>query len=271
MSDEAVDIPADGGQDVSVDSGSGQSDISTGSAEPSSSASVSSDPAAEPFFVYSRGDEPKEFRTKEELEDYVHNGTLRFSDYTKKTQSLAEQRKEYEANKARYDAEYTEFLQKKQHHDKIDKWLKSLPPNVAKKLEGELESNRALNDPAYRKMQEELEEIKKAEEERKTEMEKSEKARKERERIERANGHLSKRYPDYNPKTVEEAIRRMQETPPEEQLTALYEMMYHAQKGRGSKAPIPHQGGSPPGTLKGPPRKFKTIEEAHAAAMAENA
>jgi len=227
------------------------------------------DSGAEPFFVYDRDPDPKNhqsFKTKEEMADAFHHGTLRQRAFTQKTQALAEERKKHDADVARYDAEYTTFLPMKQQTDGMSKWLNSLPPNERAKLEGELKNNRAVSDPAYREMNEKikaLEEGKKTEDEQRK---KDEAIRVRQESEQRANTFLSKRYPDYNAKAIDDMITALNEVPEEEQLTSLREMLYYSGKGRGTKPGVPsHQRGNVFGVIT-PPGKYKTMEEAAQAA-----
>lgn len=181
----------------------------------------------ESFYVYKDGDTEQSFKDAKELSDYIRSGTLRHADYTQKTQSLAEQRKAYEAEKARYDAEYTTFLQRRQEYDKIEKYLKSLPPEVYNKLKQGINSQpqqREFKDPRIDQLIKEREE---------------EKQRQENEAMrEKAFASLTSTYSDFNKESVMEAVNKFQELAPGDSMRKFLELVYLAEKGKTSPAQI---------------------------------
>ena len=259
MAEEMTSAPASG-QGATVSNGTEQPAITSDKA--TAPESTGSNP--EPFFVYDWGDEKQSFGTQDELKSYIKDGTLRHKDYTRKNQERSEKEKKLASDRERFDAEYTTFLKTKERHDKIDAWLKTLSPDMRARLEGEVRSSRI--DPETAKIREELDSLKKAEEQRKTDAEKAEKDSAERERVESAHTRLGKRYTDYNRKAIDDYIRSIQESP--DQLYALYETVHNALKVRTPSGPS-HQGGSPQGGLGGPTKKYASLEEAKAAAMSE--
>jgi len=245
----------------------GQGGIPEGQPEPivdnTPSVPAVSDPTAEPFFVYDRGKEPQTFNTKEDMADAFHNGTLRHSDYTKKTQATAKEWEKINSAQAKYDAEYTSFLTEREKQKKISDWLNALPPAKRQELENGFRGDRAVSDPAYREMSEKLTALEEDKKREKKERDDNEKLQKRRTSEATANDFLLKRYPDYDAKQIDEALNKFREIPESEQMTGLRELLYFSGKGRGSKVLTPpHQGGNAFGNLPTPKGQFKSLDEA---------
>lgn len=225
-------------------------------------------PAEEPFLIYDRHEDPKyhkTFTTKDEALDYIHNGTLRFDDYTRKTQELAEERKKHESDRAKFDAEYTAFLPQKTEYDKISEFLGSLPDAERKALEGRIRSSRI--DPQTKEALDRVKKLEEAEKQREKDRQKEEALRKSKELEDKANSFLLQRYPDYDVTSIDSELQRFREIPETEQITALRELIYKALAFGGAKPTVtkPHQSGTT-GTVPSKQAKFKTPDEAAAAA-----
>lgn len=207
--------PEQGQAEAPVESGQGQGDIQSQS----------------PFFSHTYDDgEVVEFTSPEELTRHFRDGTLRHSDYTKKTQGLAEERKKFESERERHNAERAAELQAYSKWKTIDdryrtdsvfrtamqKALRNNDPNAAMKsmLQQEL-------SPLQKKLDEY--ERQRAEDQRKQE---------EAEENERAFTLLQKAYTDFDRNAVEAEINRLRQTPDGDSARALFELVYHALKGR---------------------------------------
>jgi hypothetical protein len=189
---------------------------------------------AGPFYSYESDDGTKtDFNDAKELGDFIRQGSLRHADYTRKTQSLAEERKAYEANKAKFDAEYTHFLESKQQNDKIEKYLQSLPPEVFERLKQGIKGQprKPARDP-------EVEKFMKQYEADKQEREAERQRQLDNEERERAFNNLSKVHEDFDRDSVMEMVKSLEEVPEEDRMRTFMEMLYYSQKGRMTPAEI---------------------------------
>lgn len=228
---------------------------------------------AEPLYQYhfEDEDEPRIFATKDELDKFFRDHALRHRDYTKKTQSVAEQRKAIERERQKFDTEYQSFLQAKSRIDKYQEFLKQ-NPHVEKQLAQLMKQPRPQGDPRYDELKKELDSFKQERE--------TEKQRQEREQAkEKAFELMSGRYQDFNRKEVEAMLEEFRETPPGGEAERLIELLYYANKGRKSPAQIEqevaqraereksaHTPMSPGKAGSGEPKTFSSIEEAWEAA-----
>ena len=189
--------------------------------------SVDTEPAEPENFYSYKSDDGNEtaFKDASEVNEFIRSGTLRHSDYTKKTQEVAENRKSLEADRARYDTEYTSFLGSKQQNDKIEEYLQSLPPEVYERLKQGINSqpkNQEFKDPRLDKLIEENEsKAKQAEEESMRQA---------------AFKSLSNTYDDFDQNTIMQAVKQLEEIAPGDQMRAFMEMLHFAGKGRISPA-----------------------------------
>jgi len=222
----AYDTPDDGANNGEMPEGQ----VSEESIEDSSVIEEQPTEQPESFFVYKDDDGNEQtFKSQDELREYIRSGTLRHADYTKKTQSVAEQRKALEAERQKYDVEYTTFLQQKQEYDKIEKYLKSLPPDVYNRLKQEINSQpkqqqQEFKDPRLDKLLEQQE------------MEK--KQREEQVAREQAIKSLKNVYQDFNEDEIMKEVNRLQEIAPGDSVRAFLELVYYARKGKETPAQI---------------------------------
>lgn len=189
------------------------------------SAMAEESPEPESFYSYEFDDgEKKAFKTPDELNEFVRGGTLRHKDYTQKTQEVAQQRKEYEAKQAKYDAEYTTFLQQRQEHDAIEKQLKALPPEVYARLKQGIQNQpkQPQTDPRLDQFLKEQEETKKQQQ--------------ESAMRDKAFDSLSKTYKDFDREAIMAMSDQLRELPPGDEMRAFMELLHFAKKGRETPA-----------------------------------
>lgn len=237
----------------------------------------------QPFFSYKHDDgEEFVFNSPDELNRHFREGLLRHKDYTKKTQELAEQRKQFEAERQQKQAEWQQFLEMKQKYDKYDQYLRQNPQLVQelrRRMAGT--SGQGNIPPELRKELDELKQWKEEREKRDQEMQN----RSQRQAAqEKAHEILSGQYSDYDRKAVEEYIQQLEQTAPGDEERAYLELMHLAMRGRKAPAELEEQVAErlqkkknshspmPSGssTPKGGKRSFKTVEEAAKAAYAES-
>jgi vacuolar-type H+-ATPase subunit I/STV1 len=84
--------------------------------------------SSEPFFSYKYADGKEEvYHTKADLEKAARDSWLRQSDYTRKTQEVAQTRKQIEDEKKAHEEEKKQFSKMKQQYDEWDRLLKTRP------------------------------------------------------------------------------------------------------------------------------------------------
>jgi hypothetical protein len=236
---------------------------------------------AEPSYFHSYEDEEgkkTDFKDANEVNDFIRRSGMMRADYSRKTQTLAGERRTYEADKARTDAEYTTFLTSKQENDKIEKLLQSLPPEVFERLKLGIKGQpkKQARDPEVDQMLKDYANDKK---ERETEKQQSA----DNTAREKAFESLGKSYDDFDKESVMEMVKGLEEVPPEDQMRTFMEMLYHSQKGkmtpaeierkmaenleRKSKTPVPMgHTAKVPNTGE---KKYSNLKEAREAAMEE--
>jgi vacuolar-type H+-ATPase subunit I/STV1 len=83
---------------------------------------------SQPFFSYKYADGREEvYKSKEELEKAYRDSYLRQSDYTKKTQEVAQVRKQVEEERKKFQEEQKQFLDLRKKYDGWDQVLKTRP------------------------------------------------------------------------------------------------------------------------------------------------
>jgi len=214
----------------------------------------------------------QEFKTKEELEKAWKDSYLRQDDYTRKTQSVAQLRKQYDQKMKEIENREKEFQAKVKEYEHYDNFLKSRP-DAYQTLQ------RMLNQPpspevAYQRA-ESLVNDKTGEIEKK--LQEFEEWKKQQE-IEREKGdvfsRLAQELPDFNPQTIEERLASLRDA----DFEVLARLLYHAE--RGEKSPLEverkitdklkQKGGVKTTSPKGAPpseTKFKSIDEGRLAAL----
>lgn len=194
-----------------------------------------------PFFEYEHDDgEVMRFQSPDELKSHFRDGLLRHSDYTRKTQELAEQRKQFEEERKRHEAERTASLTAYSTWSKIDERYKKDPvfrqalQNAMRQGRGGNQNLEAMLQQRISPMQKELEQFKKQRQE-------EERRRKEAEEEEKAFSLLEKSYEDFDRESIRKEVQRLQQLPPGDSTRALYELLYHSMKGRVTPAQMEKQ------------------------------
>ena len=227
------------------------------------------------FFDVDFGDEKLSFKSKDELSKWAKESAMRQKDYTKKTQTIAAQRREFEQrqkeHQSKVEKELEAIKQAKSKWEKYDQAFKARP-HIYQQME-RLVSQPSSPDEVYERTRGYADEQMKAI---RAELD-SLKAEKERERMERSRdevySRLGERYQDFDKDAVDQMLNTLEEG----NLEPLLEMAYRAsrygtngteakvieklQRKQGAK--ISAGGAGPP-----PPRSGSSnLNEAHAEAM----
>ena len=166
------------------------------------------------------------WNTKDDLNRFLRESGMRHSDYTRKTQQIADSRKmleqkikDYEGKERTFNESYPKIMQ-------MDKFLKE-NPQVAERIAQEMKGTRG-NSEVEKLLGERLKPF----EEKLSEWEKD-KARQAEDKA-RADAYdaVGRRYKDFDKGVVDAAIQRLQEVPEAMQLEAMVELLHNAEKGR---------------------------------------
>lgn len=206
---------------------SGESDVVSAPQGQAASAPVTGQATEKPFFSHKWDDGKEEaWKTEDDLRRHLREGHLRHSDYTKKTQQVAEARKLADDQRRSYESKERTFNESYSKIMGMDKFLKE-NPQVAERIATEMKGTRGNSD-LERLLGERMKPIeeKLSEYEKEKERMADEKARNE------AYESVAKRYPDFNRTNIDDALRRLEEVP--EQLRQEYaiELLHLAEKGR---------------------------------------
>ena len=218
----------------------------------------------------------KVFKTRDELAKEWKNSYLRQSDYTKKTQEIAQTRKQIEEERKKFSDEQKAFLEGKKRYDDWDKLLKTRP-DIYQQLE------RAATSPpdpsvAYERAREYADgsvgELKKELEAIKSQLD-AERTKKE---MDSEIASLKEKYPDFDETEVMSRLEYLSDG----KTGPLLELLHWAVKGQKSPAQIEQkitdnlkkksQAGMVPSSGAGTTtsnRNYKNTDEAREAAMRE--
>jgi len=208
-----------------------------------------------PFFQHEWDDGKVDvFNSADELRDWMKNSSLRHSDYTRKTQQLAEARKAAEQARSDFENEKRTFNESYSKIMEMDKFLKENPSvseEIAQRMRGRTGNAdvERLVKEATKPFQDELSQLKEAEARRAEEAARN-----------RAFEAVAGKYKDFNRNQIESAIRRIDEIPKERQLEALVDMIYHAERSRGGLGEIERKAAMT-GSKAKPPPATGTIKE----------
>jgi len=180
------------------------------------------------------------FANQDEAIKYVKEGTLRHSDYTRKTQEAAGIRKQAEARAAEIESQMTSFMTVKDRYDKIDAFMKSRP-DVKQYITSQMRnpSPGAQNDSLREYADTQTNEIKSELEKFRDEVNAERQARDYETQKEKAFSTMEAKYPDFKRDTILKAmedIEGYQSLPTDMALSNLAELIYYANKGRGLPA-----------------------------------
>ena len=247
----------------------------TGTSEPSApiaNSNVGVESAA-PFYVYSGPKGEEKYSSKDELDKFMREHALRQSDYTRKTQELANYRKQFEQERGKFSEEQKAFLEAKKRYDQWDQTLRSRP-DIYQQLErmagappdpaAVFDRSKEYADEKTRELVERLEALEREREEERTNRE-----------MEDTFSRMGEKYQDFNRDSILEWLDTLKDGKTE----PLIEALYYAAKGRTapletekriteklqkkqSAAIAPGKGVAVGGTP-----KFKSIDEAAQAAM----
>ena len=191
------------------------------------------------FFEWDAPDGSKvNFTKKDELAGYLRDGTLRHQDYTKKTQSLSEERKKFESEREQFMKEQQSGQQRDSTIQKMDAFLKSRP-DVEQYILQQMRSPSAANlqelskktvDESVSPLQKKLDEL-----------ENWKKGQETAAQRQHAYEMLQKQYPDFDPEAVQSMIDQYTNLAPGDEMRAMAELIYYAQKGKMSPAELEQQ------------------------------
>lgn len=191
----------------------------------------------EPFFTLGEGDKQQVFNTRDELEQALKTKYVPRDVFTKKTQSLAEERKKL---KAEQEAKQKELEERKkrleQEYGKFDSFIKNRP-DVYKELKKRVsappdpsvafEKSKEYVDSVKEELRGELEEFKQWKQQQEAERQKSE-----------VYNRLAERYEDFDKEQIEDLVKDLSS---ENDIEKLYETLYFAQKGRSAPKEVEKQ------------------------------
>lgn len=212
----------------------------------------SSTPTDEPYFSYDYGEEGSgAFKDRDELASAWRENYLRRSDYTKKTQALADERKQYEADLKKFQGDQETFKLLSQKYDQWQELLDKIPEEKFMEFLNGVPS--MVETPEMRKLREENESLKSQQDKDREAQEKA--AAQEQARLEnvKADEALAKRLKGYDAAKVQERIDKMLSEPPALQQEMLKELIWNAIAAELTAAPstppkTPYQGSSQSGS-----------------------
>ena len=175
-----------------------------------------------PFYTY----ESQSFKDQNELTDYIKKGTMMHSDYTKKTQSLSEERRRHENEKSEWFRKQADWDDKIKLYKQADELFKANPQ--AFKTVQQMIRQGASGTDVQELVKKTIEETVGPKLNEFEEYQKREKAKAERDRY---FGELKGKYPDFDDKPVQELYDSLMS--PDANMGTLAELLYFAQKGKG--------------------------------------
>ena len=213
--------------------------------------------------------EPTTFKSKEDLDKFLRDSSMRHSDYTRKTQELSRQRKEFEEKSTGLDQTLGTYARYKE----IDEWLKTDKGQRAMQMiekemtqpsnQAQVEEFRSYADQRYSELEERLKGY-----------EDQQKQREQETMRDQIIEKMGSKYDDLDKNVILDRIKQLSESPEDASMEDFMELVYWAEKGRGSVAGLEQrmaenqkkkQSVKPPMTttgVKGETPQFKTIEEA---------
>lgn len=186
---------------------------------------------AAPFYKY----EDQEFKSPDELTKYIREGTYRHSDYTKKTQSLAEERKKWENERSSFYKQVSDFGEQRkgwEKYEQLDKRMKSDPAfaravlKAVQETQGQGLQGQDMQE-VFKNLLEETGITKKL-----SDFEEAEKRRQADTERDQALEELSSRYPDLDRKGVVTLYEEIMG--PDKRMGDFLELLHFAHKGRST-------------------------------------
>lgn len=273
MSDQQSAVPEDSGQTAEAQGNQLEAAADEAMAQEAGQPEMTPQEQAEAFLETEIGGKKISLKDRDEALEYIRNGTLMQSDYTRKTQALAEERKKFEAErdqlmeqikaeKAKYD-QYRTFLNQNPHiYEQLEK-LKNQP--LGPQHQAQLAQKQV--EERLSPVQKELEELRQWKQQQESERQR-----------EQLMSELEKELDGFDRKEVE---RIMQEFSPKDPRSVLT-LLHYAAKGRTPPSQpnnevlqakrlqekqaartVPS-----PGSVRSEAGAFSSLEEAEAAALA---
>ena len=182
----------------------------------------------ENFFEWTDPDtkEVTKFTTREDLEKGFKDSNMMRSDYTKKTQDVANQRKQAESQRQRLDGMMDDVRKKQEEYEKLDSFIKTRP-DVYRQL-NDLMQKPADGNVALERAQGYVDEKNSALDVRLKEFEDWKKESELEKEKAATFKELQETYPDFDSEAVEEALRTLSEGG----MKDLYASLYHSGKGK---------------------------------------
>jgi hypothetical protein len=242
-----------------------------------------------PFFEYEWEDGRKDsFSTDQDLRNAWREGHLRRDKFTQDMQKLSDREGELKSNQARYDAEYTQFLQQKGQMDEMQKTLDGLSEQEFSQLLNMVTRGRYGQErqqqipPELRQELDGLKEFREQQEQFQRDQEMAEKRDEVYSQLENEIGEA------FNRDAVQTEIQRVRDIDPSEQIREFAQLVHFSLIGRqkpielarqaqasvvpsggGSLPTPPTSGGSPPPPAAGGHAGALTEDEASGMSMKE--
>lgn len=248
--------------------------VSTGNQAVNAAADAAKQEASAPFFEYADPTGKKEtFATRDELTASWRKSKMQEADYTRKTQELAQQRKQHEEALKKFQEDQKAFLENRKRYDTWDEKLKARP-DVQQMLMQYLDQPENPN-VAYQRAEGLISEKEKALMERIEALEGRFKETDSRREIEEAFAVLKDKYPDAD----EAAIMERLESISDGSVSKLIDQLYWAGKGQFTPAEVEQKVvanlqkkeaarlNAPAAHTRETPKVYKSMKEAREAAM----
>jgi DNA-binding transcriptional regulator GbsR (MarR family) len=209
----------------------GQAPKTTEQAAQAAMADTGKSAPQESYFEYVLPDGKKEvYQTKDDLAKAYRDNFLRQSDYTRKTQEVAQTKKQIEEERKKFQEEMKAFTSVKQRYDEMDRVLKTRP-DIYSQLERAVtmppdagsiyERSKGYVDETVQSLKSELDEMKKQLEEERTKKE-----------LDSTFMKLREKYPDLDEGQIMERLEYLSDGKTE----PLIELLYWAAKGQMTPA-----------------------------------
>ncbi|MDD5065351.1 MAG: hypothetical protein PHQ35_11410 [Phycisphaerae bacterium] len=183
-------------------------------------------------FTFDGDKEPTRWKSKDELNKYLREGTLRHADYTKHRMRDSEERDKFKKDREDFEARANHLMTMKAKYDDIDKFLTQradVRERIAKEM-GRLPQNNELEDKFMKELQAIKDEMGRRDQE----------ALNEQYRNEVFDG-MGKKYEDFNKDDILAAMKEVegyQSLPPKAAMEAFADLLYHASKGKMTPAQV---------------------------------
>ena len=213
-------------------------------------------------------DEVLNFKDGKELNDKFLENYLRQSDYTKKTQSLAEQRKQFEQKEASFSERETALMRMQNQSSKYQELIEALPEAQFQKLLQEVQGKTPAPETDESRRLKAVEARYQAEDREKASVERK---AKQKERFDARGRYLKSQLSDYDHEATMKSYDAMMNVSDEMVEQSVLEMLHYASKGKGA-VPAPADPQGPARTRSGsggiaPAQKVMSIEEGRLAAL----